>query len=164
MFSDPEFWVGVAFLIFVAVLVWQGAPALITKTLDARAARIRAELDEARRLRDEAQALLAEYQRKQRDAEKEAEDIVALAREEAQLYAADARRKLDEQLARRGAMAEAKIAQAEAQAVAEVRSRAAEVAVAAAARLIGEELSEAKAKQLIDDSIRNVGRRLGSGA
>jgi F-type H+-transporting ATPase subunit b len=160
MFGDPEFWVAVAFVIFVAVVVWRRAPAMVTKTLDARAKRIRDELDEARRLREEAQALLAEYQRKQRDTEREAEDIVAQAREEAELYAADARARLEELLQRRAAQAEDKIARAEAQAVADVRARASELAIAAATALIGGGLSEAKAKELISKGIEQVGRGL----
>jgi len=159
-FENPETWVAVGFLIFLGLMVYFRVPAMIGKALDERAHRIRDELDEARRLREEAQALLAEYQRKQRDAEREADDIVAQAREDAQAYAREARMKLGETLDRRRRLAEAKIARAEADALHEVRRRAADVAVAAAARLIGEDLPEAKAKSLIDDGIAAVRDRL----
>lgn len=159
MFEDPTFWVAVSFIIFVGILIWKKVPDMITRALDARAQRISDELEEARRLREEAQALLAEYQRKQHEAEREAEGIVAQAREDATLYAADARKKLDEMLERRRALAESKIAQAEAQAVKEVRARAADIAVAAAAKLIAEELPESKAKSLIDGSVKAVAEK-----
>ena len=131
-----EFWVAVAFVIFLGVLIYFGAHQMILDALDQRSARIRAELDEARRLKDEAQALLAEYQRKQSEAEREAADILAGARAEAERLAIEAKAKSEEFLARRTKLAETKIAQAEAQALADVRNAAAEAAVAAAEKVL----------------------------
>lgn len=160
MFSTPEFWVLISFIGFIAVVVYFQAPKMVAKALDERAARIRNELEEARRLREEAQNLLAEYQRKQRDAEAEAENIVTQARHEAELYASEAREKLKESLTRRTKLAEDRIAQAEAQAIQDVRARAAEVAVEAAGRLIASDLSKDKAKSLIDDGIKGLSSKL----
>jgi F-type H+-transporting ATPase subunit b len=128
--------------------------------LDARAARIASELDEARKLREEAQGLLADYERKRRDAEKEAEAILAQARVEAEAFVVETRQKLAETIARRGRMAEQKIAQAEVQAVKEVRAAAAELAIAAATRIIADQVQGAKADQLVDASIANLKDRL----
>ena len=94
--ATAEFWVAVSFVGFVGVVIYFKAPAMIAKALDERAERIKAELDEAQRLREEAQALLAEYQRKRRDAETEAEEIITLAREEADRYSKETRATLDE--------------------------------------------------------------------
>src|SRR5262245_58469201 len=126
----PEFWVAVSFAVFIGVLIYFGVHRLIIGALDDRRAKIKAELDEARRLKEEAQALLAEYQRKQGEAEREAAEIVAGAKAEAERLAADAKAKSEDFLARRTKLAEIKIAQAEAQAVADVRNAAAEAAVA----------------------------------
>jgi F-type H+-transporting ATPase subunit b len=156
MFEDPETWVAVGFFILVGVALYLKVPAMVTRALDERAERIRAELDEARRLREEAQALLAEYQRKQNDAAKEAEKIIAQAREAAETFARESREKLAESLERRRRLAEAKIARAEADAIDDVRRHAADIAIAAASRLLGQELSPAKAKGLIDDGIKSV--------
>ena len=136
MIKEPEFWVAVAFVLFIGVLVYVGAHKKVTDALDHRSARIKAELDEARRLRDEAGKLLAEYQRKQREAESEAEAIIADAKAEAERVAAEARVKMEEFVARRTKMAEAKIGQAEAQALADVRAAAADAAVAAAENIL----------------------------
>lgn len=160
MFGDPTFWVGVGFVIFLGVVVYFKVPSMIAMALDERSQRIKSELEEARRLREEAQALLAEYQRKQHEAQKEADDIVAQAREDAEAYAREARAKLAESLERRQRLAEEKIARAEADAVNEVRARAAEIAVAAAGRLIAEGLPDAKAKSLIDDGVEAVRDKL----
>ena len=120
IFSDSSFWVAVSFTLFVLALLYFGVPRRVTEALDARSAQIAQELDEARKLREEAQALLANYQRKQRDAEQEAEEIVTQARAEAERLAAETRETLAAQLERRTKQAEDKIAQAEAQAVKEV--------------------------------------------
>ena len=160
MLSEPEFWVLVSFLIFIGLLVYLRIPATVAKALDERAARIAKELDEARRLRDDAQALLAEFERKRRDAEKEAEAIIREAEADAEAYTAESRRKLSEIIERRGRMAEEKIAQAEAEAVKEVRATAAELAVAAAERIIAREVKGAKADQLLDESIAGLRGRL----
>jgi F-type H+-transporting ATPase subunit b len=136
--SEPEFWAAVAFVIFVGVLVRLGAPRLLVTALDDRAARIKAQLDEARRLREEAQALLAEYQRRRKDADRDADAIIMAAKDEADHLAADAKTKVEEFVSRRTKMAETKIAQAEAQALADVRAAAADAAVAAAEQILRE--------------------------
>ncbi|HUS98228.1 MAG TPA: ATP F0F1 synthase subunit B, partial [Hyphomicrobiaceae bacterium] len=121
-FERPETWVGVAFFIFVGLLIYYGVPKLIGKALDDRADAIRNELDEARRLREEAQSLLADYQKKAREAEDEAQGIIDQARREAEALAAETRNSLQESVVRRGKQAEEKIARAEAQALTEVRA------------------------------------------
>lgn len=157
---DATFWALVGLVLFIALIVYLKVPGKITAALDARAARIRHELDEARRLREEAQAVLAEYQRKRKEAEAEAESILSIAKVEAERMTTDARAALDEMIARRTATAESKIAQAEAQAVAEVRARAAEVAVAAARVILEDKVKGAVAGQLLDEGIATVKSRL----
>jgi F-type H+-transporting ATPase subunit b len=158
--ADAEFWVAVAFVIFLGVLAKLGAHRMILGALDDRAARIKAELDEARRFRDEAQALLAEYQRKRGEADREADAIVAAARAEAERVAAEAKTKVEEFVARRTKMAETKIAQAEAQALADVRSAAAEAAVAAAERILSETTKGKVGDDLIAQGIRDLKAKL----
>ena len=160
MFKEAEFWVGVSFFIFVGLLIWKGVPGMITSALDARAERIKNQLDEAQKLREEAQNLLAEYERKRKDAEKQAEGIIAQAKLEAENIATEARAKLVESLARRTKMAEDKIGQAETQAVNEVRSAAAELAIAAASDMVVESTKGAKGNKLIDESIALIKTRL----
>jgi F-type H+-transporting ATPase subunit b len=155
-----EFWVTVAFLVFVLVLLYYKVPALIAKVLDQRADGIRKELDEARRVREEAQTLLADYQRKHRSVGEEAEAIVAQARHEAAAFAEETRRTLQEQLERRTKLAEEKIARAEGQAVDEVRAAAVDLAIAAAEKILREKASGAAAAALIDQSIRDLKTRL----
>lgn len=158
--STPEFWVAVSFFGFVALLMWFKVPGLMAKALDARADQIRGELDEARRLRVEAQALLEEYKKKQVEAQKEAESIVAGARREAESLAAESRKNLAESVERRAKFAVEKIARAEAQAVSEVRAAAVDAAVAAAQSLIGAKLSPATAGGLIEKSIGDLKAKL----
>jgi F-type H+-transporting ATPase subunit b len=160
MLATPEFWVLVSFVLFIGLIVYLKVPGKVTAMLDERAERISRELDEARKLREEAQGLLADYERKRRDADKEAEAIIAQAREEAEAFAVETRQKLVEMVERRGHMAEEKIAQAEAQAVKEVRAAAAELAIAAATRIISDEVQGAKADQLVDASIADLKDRL----
>ena len=160
MIKEPEFWVAVAFVLFVGVLLYVGVHKKLTEALDHRANRIRAELDEARRLRDEAAALLAEYQRKQREAEREAEAIVADAWAEAVRVAAEARVKMEEFVARRTKLAEAKIGQAEAQALADVRAAAAEAAVGAAEKILRDTAKGKVADDLIAQGIADVKAKL----
>ena len=128
---DPSFWVAVCVILFFALLFWKGAHKAIGKSLDDRADKISAELDEAKRLREEAQQLLASFQRKQKEAEEQAEEIVEQAKHDAKIMADNARKELSERLERRAAMAEAKIANAEAQALAEVKAKAADIALEA---------------------------------
>lgn len=160
MFSEPEFWVAVAFVAFVAIVIYYRLPSRLMALLDARAAAIAKEIDEAKRLRTEAQALLASYQRKQRDAEKEVEDIVSEARAEAERLASETRQALEDQLARRTRLAEDKIKRAESQGLAEVRALAADVAVGAARRLIAERLDDEKSRALLDAAIKEIKGKL----
>ena len=155
IFESIYFWEYAAFFIFLAVAIKMGWKR-VTAGLDARAEAIRDELDQARKLREEAQGLLAEYQRKRRDAEKEADQIVEHAKEEAVALRAEAERKLEENLARRTRLAEEKIGRAEAQAIEDVRNTAIDVAVSAAQKLIAENLDDGRAQALIDDAIGEV--------
>src|SRR5436305_8297128 len=116
MLQDAETWVAIGFVIFIGILIYVGVPKMIASALDDRAKRVQAELDEARRLKDEAHKLLTEYQGKQKQAESEAASIIAGAKAEAERVAAEAHTKMEEFIARRTKMAEGKIAQAEAQA------------------------------------------------
>jgi F-type H+-transporting ATPase subunit b len=133
---EAEAWVAVAFVLFLGILVYVGAHRRVIDGIDQRQARIKAELEEARRLREEAQALLVEYQRKRHEADREAEAIIATANAEAERLAAEGKARLEDFVARRTKMAETKIAQAEAQALADVRSSAADAAVAAAEKIL----------------------------
>ena len=160
MLHEAEFWVAVAFVLFVGVMIYFGVNKTVVSTLDQRAARIRAELDEARRLKEEAQALLAEYQRKQHAAEREAAEIVAGARAEAGRLAVEAKTRADEFLARRTKMAETKIAQAEAQALADVRAAAADAAVAAAEKVLTRSVKGSVADDLISKGIADLKSKL----
>ena len=154
-----EFWVLVAFVLFVAFMVWKARKALVGG-LDAGAARIKAEIDEAQRLREEAQALLTDYQKKQREALGEAEAMVKQAEDEAKRLKARAETELAASLKRREQQALDRIAQAEAQALAEVRNLAADLAVAATQKILTEKLDPAKAQSLIGDAIAELPRRL----
>ena len=158
--NSPEFWVAIAFLVFVGILVKMGVPALVTKALDDRADTVRKELDQARRLREEAQDLLADYQRKQRAADDEAKAIIEEARREAEAMKAESARTLKEQLERRTRLAEEKIARAEAQAVSEVRATAVDVAMSTAERLIAEKLAADGGADLMSRSIRDLRGKL----
>ena len=157
---EAEFWVAVAFLLFVLVLFYVGAHKKILEALDSRAAGIKADLDEARRLRDEAQKLLAEYKRKQSEAENEAAAIVSEAKAEAERVAAEAKAKVEDFVARRTKMAETKIGQAEAQALADVRAAAAEAAVAAAEKILTVSAKGKVAEDLISRGIADVKAKL----
>jgi F-type H+-transporting ATPase subunit b len=159
LFADPEFWVLLAVLAF-AVIVWKPARRYIVGTLDEHAMRIRGELDEARKLREEAEQLLAEYQTKQRAAAAEAQAIVAHAREEAERIAAQAARDLQQSLERRQRLAEERIAQAESKAMDEIRAAAVDVAIAAAREVIVSELDERRGAALLDTAIASLPQRL----
>lgn len=158
--ENPSFWVAVAFFGFVALMLYYKVPAMIGKSLDDRADRIRAELDEARRLREEAQALLADYQKKREAAEEEAKAIVEQARREADSLAAETRKSLIETLERRTKLAEDKIARAEAQALADVRSVAVDAAIAAAERILQGQVNPASSAGLVDQSLRDLKGKL----
>ena len=160
MFREPETWVAVAFVLFVGLGIYLKVPAMLAKMLDERADKIGKELAEAKKLREEAQALLAEYQKKRAEAEKDAANIVAQAKIEAEVYSVETRKKLAETIERRTKQAAQKIAQAEAAAIKEVRTTATEAAIAAASKLVGEVVQGAKGTKLIDDSIAAVKSRL----
>jgi len=158
--NEGETWVALGFVLVLALLWWKGVPAMVGKMLDQRAAVISAELDEARRLRAEASALLADYKKRAAGAEAEAQSIVADAKKEAARFAEESRAALKAQIARREAAAKDKIAQAEAAALNEIRGLAADTAVNAAQKLIAARLDETRAKSLIADSIKGLGEKL----
>jgi len=159
LFHDPELAVAIAFVIAVA-LVWKRFWAALTSALDARTTRIKAQLDEAQSLREEAQQALAQIQRRQRDATQEAEAIIAHAREEAARYAEKAKQELDAALQRRERLAQERIALSESKAVDEVRGAAVDVAIDAARRIISESLGDAQANTLIERAIDELPARL----
>ena len=149
MFHEAETWVAIAFLVFVALLAYLGVHKQIVAALDNRANKIKAELNEAKKLKDEAMALLAQYQKKRQEAETEAQSIITGAKAEAERLSVEAKVKAEEFVTRRTKMAEQKIAQAEAQAVADVRAAAADAAVAAAEKILAEQAKGDVANQLI---------------
>ncbi|MBB2969975.1 F0F1 ATP synthase subunit B [Mesorhizobium sp. RMAD-H1] len=157
---DATFWAFVALVIFIGIIIYLKVPKVLARSLDERAERIKSELDEARRLREEAQQLLAEYQRKRKEAEKEAGDILTAAEREAKALLEDAKAKTEDYVTRRNKLAEQKIAQAEAEAINEVRSSAVEIAVAAAGRLIADKLDQKTAGELFKQSVGEVKSRL----
>lgn len=156
---DHHFWVLISFLIFIG-LAWKPAIRAITSGFDNRAARIRSELEEARRLRDEAEQLLTEYRRQEREGAAQAQAIVAHAREEARRIAAQAATDLEQLLARRQRLAEERIAQSETRAVEEIRSLAVDTAIAAARDVIVTELDQQRGGALIDSAIAALPQRL----
>jgi F-type H+-transporting ATPase subunit b len=160
MFSEPEFWVAVAFVILMGVFAYVGVHRTVLKALDHRRDRIKAELDDARRLKDEAAKLLAEYKARHASAEREAEDIISGARAEAERIAAEAKVKLEDFVARRTKTAESKIALAEAQALADVRATAADAAVAAATTILSRSIKASVADGLLAKGIDEVRAKL----
>src|SRR5216684_1950368 len=159
LLADGEFWVLLAVLVFAAV-VWKPMRRTVIGALDERAARIRAELDEARQLREEAEQLLAQYQQRQREAAADAEAIVAHAREEAERIAAQSARDLDAALARRQRLAEERIAQAEQKALEEIRAVAVDIAIGAAREVIVAQIDEERGAALLDAAIAALPQRL----
>ncbi len=157
---NPETWVAIGFVMVLALLWWKGVPGIVGKMLDQRAAVITAELDEAKKLRAEAAALLASYQARAAGAEAEAASIVESAKAEAAQFAKDSRASLAQQIERRAAAAKDKIAQAEAAALNEIRALAADAAVSGAQKLIAARLDEKRASGLIDASIKDLGSKL----
>jgi F-type H+-transporting ATPase subunit b len=160
LLANPELWVAIGFVAIIAIFIRQGVPRMVATMLDARAAAIKAELDEARRLREEAMLLLESYRAKAESAEKEAAAIVADARAESDRFATESRKQLRSQLDRRTQLAHEKIAQAEAQAMAEIRALAADTAVAAAERLIAARLGAGRAAALVAQSVKDVSDKL----
>lgn len=155
LIHEPEFWVAVAFVIALSILFWKGR-GIAASGLDARAAKIKSDLDEAAALRDQAKKTLEDYQRRQREALGEAKEIVVRAKAEAERLAAEAAKDLEESLKRREQLAHDRINQAEAAALAEVRGVAVDVAIAAARRLIQESLDLQRGSLLIDEAIRDL--------
>ena len=158
--KNTDFVVSIAFLIFIGILLYFKVPSLVGGMLDKRAETIKSELDEAKALREEAQALLASYERKQKEVQEQADRIVAAAKEEATNAAAAAKDDIAKSITRRLAAAEEQIASAEANAVKEVRDQAIVVAVGAAKDVLAKQMDAAAAGALIDDSIATVGEKL----
>jgi F-type H+-transporting ATPase subunit b len=160
MFSEPEFWVAVGFIILIGVFGYLGIHRTVLKALDHRSDRIKAELDDARRIKDEAAKLLAEYQTRRASAEREAQDIIASAKAEAERIAAEAKTKMEDFVARRTKTAESKIALAEAQALADVRAAAANAAVTAASTILSQSVKGQIADDLVAKGITEVREKL----
>ncbi|OQP85941.1 ATP F0F1 synthase subunit B [Rhizobium rhizosphaerae] len=158
--SLATFWAFVGLILFLALIVYLKVPGMMAKALDERSARITEELAEAKRLRQEAQALLTEYQRKRKDAEAEAAALVAAAEREALAITAEAKQKSDEFVARRTALSEMKIKQAETDAINAVRATAVDLAIAAAERVIGQQVSASTDGALFAKSLGDVKARL----
>src|SRR5271167_1774358 len=160
MFYEPEFWVAVAFVILMGVFAYLGVHRTVLKTLDHRSARIKAELDDARRLKEEAAKLLADYKARHAGAEREAQDIIASARADAERIATEAKAKMEDFVARRTRTAESKIALAEAQALADVRAAAADAAVTAATTILSKTVKGQIAEDLLAKGITEVREKL----
>jgi F-type H+-transporting ATPase subunit b len=160
MLAEPEFWVAVAFVILMGLFAYLGVHRKVLTTLDHRSDRIRAELDDARRLKEEAAKLLAEYKARGASAEREAQEIVANARAEAERIAAEAKTKMEDFVARRTKTAEGKIALAESQALADVRAAAANAAVSAASTILSQSVKGDVAENLLTKGIAEVREKL----
>ncbi|TDQ63943.1 F-type H+-transporting ATPase subunit b [Maritalea mobilis] len=156
---DATFWAFIGLVIFLALITYLGVPKKMTEALDNKSKQIADELEEAKRLREEAQALLAEYERKRKAAEDEAAEIVEAAKAEADRMTDEAQKSLDDLINRRTKAVEEKIAQAEAQALADVRARSADIAVEAAKIVLAEKMAE-KGDALIDAAIKDVSANL----
>jgi len=160
MFTEPEFWVAVAFVILMALFAYLGIHRTLLKALDHRGERIKAELDDARRLKEEAAKLLSEYKTTRASAEREAEEIIANARAEAERIATEAKAKMEDFVVRRTKTAESKIALAEAQALADVRAAAADAAVTAASTILSQSVKGSVADDLLTKGIAEVRAKL----
>lgn len=160
MALDNTFFALVGLVLFLALIIYLKVPGMMAKQLDKRAANIRSELDEAKRLREEAQALLAEYQKKRKEAEAEAAALLAAAEREAALLTAEARQKTEEFVARRNALSEQKIRQAEADAITAVKTAAIDIAIAAAEKVIAAKTDKTTQTALFKDAVAKVQSRL----
>jgi F-type H+-transporting ATPase subunit b len=160
LLQDNHFWVGLAFLILVIILVMVGVPGMAAKALDARGAKIQAQLDEATRIREEAQALLVRIKAQQAESEAAAAEMLSTAKSEAKRLAKEAEEKLAEQIKRRGELAERKIATAEASAAAEVKAAAADLAAAIAEQVLTTRVAGAKTDALVDRAISDMAGKL----
>jgi F-type H+-transporting ATPase subunit b len=160
LLADPTFWVGVSLALFLIIIVWRRVPQMIGRALDDRAAAIKHQLDEAKRLRDEAEALLKEYRAKTANVSEEVQGIIDQAKAAAERAADEARVQLQLQIERRIKMAEEKIAQAESEALTDVRAAAAATSSAAAAIVIGKQLDGSKGDIVVDSAIRDLRTKL----
>jgi F-type H+-transporting ATPase subunit b len=160
MFFEPEFWVAVAFVLLMILFAYLGIHKTVLKALDNRAGRIKAELDDARRIKEEAAKLLADYKARRALAEREADEIISNAKAEAERIAADAKAKMEDFVARRTKTAESKIALAEAQALADVRAAAADAAVTAATTILSQSVKGPVADDLLAKGIAEVRTKL----
>ena len=160
MFQDPTFWVLVAFIAFILTLVYMKVPGMVSKTLDARSAKIRSDLDEAEALLKESQDLLASYQRNQQEAENEAEIIRLKAKKEADRIIENGRIRLNESLKRREELTLERINQAEATAIEEIRSRIVGIAINATRNLLLNNLSDARSQSLLNSAIKELPGKL----
>src|SRR6516225_7648432 len=160
MLLEPETWVAIAFIILMGVFAWLGVHRTVLTALDHRAERIKDELDDARRLKDEAAKVLAEYKARHASAEREAQDIITNAKAEAERIAAEAKTKMEDFVARRTKTAESKIALAEAQALADVRAAAADAAVQAASTILSQSVKGQVADDLLTKGIAEVRQKL----
>lgn len=157
---DESFFVALSFATVIGAFLYLRLPRRVLQSLDDKAAAIESELDEARKLREQAAQVLADYQTQAQQAEKQAEEIVTLACEAAERTAAEAKVAMEAQMQRRAAQAELKIARSEEKLMKEVRTAIASLAIDAAAQLVADGLSAEKAKQLVDDSIDGLSDRL----
>lgn len=158
--DSAELWVGIGLLLFFAILLWAGVHKLVAQQLDAKASKIQTELDEAARLRAEAEALLAQIRAEKVEAEAQAAEMMRAAEADARTMEAEAKVKLEETLARRQVLAERRIAQAEAQATAEVKQAAADLAIKAAEQMLTARAAGQKSDPLLDAAIAQIGTRL----
>jgi F-type H+-transporting ATPase subunit b len=160
MLAEPEFWVAVAFFILMGVFAYLGVHRTVLTTLDHRRDRIKAELDDARRIKEEAAKVLEQYKARRASAEREAEEIISGAKAEAERIASEAKTKMEDFVARRTKTAENKIAQAEAQALADVRAAAADAAIAAASTILSQSVKGEVADDLLAKGIQDVRAKL----
>ncbi len=160
LLQDAEFWVGIAFVLFLGIMVWLKIPGMVAKSLDSRADKIRGELAEAERLRKDAEALLASIRARREAAEAQAVELLANAEAEARQMEAEAHARLEEQIRRRGEIAKAKIAQAESQAAAEVKSAAAELAIEAASVLLARRVQTMTVDPMVDQAMGDLSTKL----
>jgi F-type H+-transporting ATPase subunit b len=159
LIHDPTFWVAIAFVLFV-IAIFKPIRSAMLGGLDAKIAEIRQEVEEAEKLREEAQSLLTNYQRQQRQALQDAENIVARAREEAERHQAESNEAMKEMVRRQEEQARDKIAQAEANAIQEVRAMSVELAMAAVEKLLTDRLAGAEGERMIDKSIEEIPSKL----
>jgi F-type H+-transporting ATPase subunit b len=160
IFQDAHFWEGAGLILLIVALIWLKVPGMALKALDDRAHRIQAQLDEATKLRQEAERLLADIKVQREQAEQHAAEIVGMAQEDAQRLAEESKVRLEEQIKRRGQMAERRIALAESQATAEVKAAAADLAAQAAEAVLAARLAAAKTDPLVDAAVAKVATKL----